>query len=303
MGVQGLAADNLLEAEVVLADGSVVRASADEHPDLFWALRGGGGGHLGVVTSLTFDTFAAPTMSTAYLQWPLEAVPDVLPVWEAWAPVADVRLWSTLKGLAGARHPSGPVLAAAVTWVGPDDGLTGRLDRFLADVPRPSYSSRQRRSFAEVTKAYAGSPARERFAGTSHVAYDRLGSAGLATFVDRLGDAQDTDLVEAGISLDSLGGRVGALTPGDTAFVHREALATVQYTAVHAAGDRAAALGFVRGARAAMVPSWGEHAYVNYADDALRHYRAAYFGANASRLADVAARWDPDGFFTQPQDY
>jgi FAD/FMN-containing dehydrogenase len=244
----GLSCDAVTRMRVVTAAGDLVTASADRHPGLFWALRGGGGGHLGVVTSLTFDTFAAPTVSTAYLQWPLDKAPDVLPAWEAWAPVADRRLWSTLKGLAGERHPAGPVLAIAVVWAGPDDGLTRRLDALLADVPAPSSSSRQRRSFAEVTKAYAGSGQRERFAGASHVAYDRLPSSGLTTFVDRLDDAQSSGLIEAGIALDSLGGAVGDKAPGATAYIHREALATVQYTAVHHAGERPTAVAFARGA-------------------------------------------------------
>ena len=299
----GLTCDAVTRMRVVTAAGDVVTASPDRHPDLFWALRGGGGGHLGVVTSLTFETFAAPTLSTAYLVWPLADAPDVLPAWEAWAPAADRRLWSTAKGLAGERHPSGPILAVAVVWAGPDDGLTSRLDHFLAQVPRPSSSSRQRRSFAAVTKAYAGSGARERFAATSHVAYARLGSSGLTTFVDRLHDAQDSGLVEAGISLDSLGGAVGDKAPGATAFVHRTAIATVQYTAVHHAGDRSTALSFARGARTALTPAWGNHAYVNYADAAVPSYRQAYFGANAARLARVRARFDPDGFFTQPQGF
>jgi hypothetical protein len=52
-----------------------------------------------------------------------------------------------------------------------------------------------------------------------------------------------------------------------------------------------------------MVPSWGNHAYVNYADAALKNYRQAYFGANATRLASMRSGWDPDGFFTQPQNF
>ena len=299
----GLTCDAVTSMRVVLADGRVVTATADEEPDLFWALRGGGGGHLGVVTSFTFETFAAPTVSTAYLQWPLDAATSVLPAWEAWAPGADPRLWSTLKGLGGSEHPGGPVLSLSVVWAGPDDGLTSRLGRFLADVPAPSYRSRQRRSFADVTRAYAGSGQRELFAATSHVAYDPLPSSGVSTFVERVGAAQGSGLLEAGISLDSLGGAVGEVAPGETAFVHREALATVQYTATHRPGDRPTALSYVRGARAAMKPGWGDHAYVNYADAALRHYRTAYFGANAARLAQVRQDYDPDRFFTQPQDY
>ena len=80
-------------------------------------------------------------------------------------------------------------------------------------------------------------------------------------------------------------------------------MATVQYTATHAAGSRPAAFGFVRGARASLTPAWGEHAYVNYADAAIQNHRDAYFGANGERLTAVRRRYDPDGFFTQPQGY
>ena len=314
----GLTCDAVTRLRVVTAAGDVVTASAEEHPDLFWALRGGGGGHLGVVTSLRFTTFAAPAVSTAYLQWPLDRALDVLPAWESWGPAADRRLWSTVRGLSGDRHPDGPVLALSVVWVGPDDGLSRRLDRFLADVPTPSYSSRRRGGFAEVTRAYAGCAdvpvdrcrtgpggalQRERFAATSHVAYDGLTAAGLRTFVDRVASAQGSGLVEAGISLDSLGGAVADLAPGATAFVHRRAMATVQYTATHRAGERSTAISFVRGAREAMAPVWGNHAYVNYADASLKDYRRAYFGANATRLATVRRTYDPDHVFTQPQDF
>jgi len=115
--------------------------------------------------------------------------------------------------------------------------------------------------------------------------------------------AQDADLLEAGISLDALGGRVRDLAPDQTAFVHRDALATVQYTATFPPGTPGKADRFVRGFRAAMVPHWGNHAYVNYADPTIKGYRKAYFGGNAPRLARVRAAYDPDGFFTQPQDY
>ena len=93
------------------------------------------------------------------------------------------------------------------------------------------------------------------------------------------------------------------MDPDATAFPHRAALATVQYTATYPPGTAARADRFVRGFRAAMVPHWGNHAYVNYADATITDYRDAYFGANAARLAQVRATYDPHGFFTQPQDY
>jgi FAD/FMN-containing dehydrogenase len=73
----GLTIDNLLEAEVVLADGSIVRASADENGELFWALRGGGG-NFGVVTAFTFRLHPVSTVTAGPTMWPIEMTADVL---------------------------------------------------------------------------------------------------------------------------------------------------------------------------------------------------------------------------------
>ena len=63
----------LLEAEIVTADGQIVRASADENPDLFWACRGGGGGNFGIATSFTFQTHKIGNVAVFSISWPWEA--------------------------------------------------------------------------------------------------------------------------------------------------------------------------------------------------------------------------------------
>src|SRR3954467_10683284 len=73
----GLAIDNLLEADVVLADGAFVTASATQHPDLFWALRGGGG-NFGIVTSFLFQLHPLPNLYAGPMLWPLERSGEVL---------------------------------------------------------------------------------------------------------------------------------------------------------------------------------------------------------------------------------
>ena len=294
----GLTCDHVAAAEVVLASGDVVTASADDHPDLFWALRGGGGGHVGVTTSLSFATVEAPTIVSTYLTWPADRAAEVVPVWFDWIGGADASGWSTIKLLAGATHPDGPSLGATITWVGPASGFDAMLGPILATGPTGRYD--HTRGYLEAMQAYAGTGARQAFAATSHVAYDPPGADALAGLVEAIG-ATPATLQEGGVSIDALGGHVGDLAPSDTAFVHRDALATVQYTATYDAGGPHAATSYVSGLRRRMTPTWGDHAYVNYADPTLTDPGPAYFGDNWPRLQEVRSTYDPDGFFTQPQ--
>ena len=312
----GLTSDAVTSMRVVLADGRIVTASADVEPDLYWALRGGGGGHLGVVTSFTMKTFAAPTITRAYLAWPFSAARHVVPHWLATAPAADRRLWSTLKLLGGATHASGPVLFMSATWTGPASAMDAALQPFLSGAPTPSTDSRHTDTYLDTMLSYAGcatipvsqcttgpggSLQREAFAATSHIITDA--KVDLTALVDQVQGAQGSGLTEAGISIDALGGAVDDVGAADTAFGHRGALTTVQYTATYSSGPATRATSYVRGFRSAMTPTWGSGAYVNYADSSLTDYQADYFGANASRLAQVRASYDPDHFFTQPQDF
>ena len=87
----GLAIDNLLEAEMVLASGEQVRTSADEHPDLFWAIRGGGG-NFGVVTSFVFRLHPVDTVIGGPTFWPVEAGAEVLAAYREFLPKAPREL-------------------------------------------------------------------------------------------------------------------------------------------------------------------------------------------------------------------
>lgn len=316
----GLTCDSLTEVEIVTADGTVKTANATTEPDLFWACRGGGGGHLGVVTSLTFATKPAPDVTMFSLSWPFSSAAAVIKAWQAWAPTADPKLWSTLKLLNGPAYTSGPGVFISGTWLGDHAALQAQLAPFVAAAGRPSRNVSSQHDYRGAMMSYAGCStipvaecttdpggklSRESFSATSHVAYAVLDDAGIQALLAQVTAAKGVaGIKEGGISMDALGGAVTGIAPDATAFPHRSALMTVQYTATFPNGTDPAPLdSYVRGFRSALTPAWGEGAYVNYADASLTSPATSYFGDNAARLASIRGKYDPQGFFTQPQSY
>src|SRR2546430_4368956 len=131
----GLTCDHLLSARVVTADGRLLTASADSEPDLFWALRGGGGGNLGIVTSFTFSTAPAPSVTVFSLHFPAGTVPGVLSAWQQWIAAAPDELWSNCGITAG--RPSSCRVGGC--FVGSPEALNPLLDKLIAATSaRPS---------------------------------------------------------------------------------------------------------------------------------------------------------------------
>lgn len=94
----GLTCDNVLSAQVVVADGRVLTCDASHELDLFWALRGGGGGNFGVVTSFTFRIHQLTTLSLFTLRWPWSSAATVVNAWQNWSPQGPDELWSNCAG-------------------------------------------------------------------------------------------------------------------------------------------------------------------------------------------------------------
>ena len=132
----GLTCDNLESAEVVLASGETVSCNSQQHSDLFWALRGGGGGSFGVVTSFGFLTHPIGTLGLFTLVWPWSNAAAVASVWQAWAPQSPDELWSNCLLVASQSTPAGEAPAARVTgvYVGPQSGLQSLVDEFVTEV-------------------------------------------------------------------------------------------------------------------------------------------------------------------------
>jgi FAD/FMN-containing dehydrogenase len=139
----GLAIDNLLEAEMVLASGEQVRASADENPDLYWAIRGGGG-NFGVVTAFTFRVHELDTVVAGPTFWPVESAAEVLAAYRDFLPSAP----RDLNGFfAFATVPPAPpfpeelymrkVCGVVWCWTGAEEDAADAMAPFLEALPEP----------------------------------------------------------------------------------------------------------------------------------------------------------------------
>lgn len=309
----GITADSLRGATVVLADGSVVGCSRSSRPGLFWALRGGGAGYA-VVTQLRFAAHPAedPIAFTLAFDWSKAAA--AIDAWQRSLPGAPGTLaYGRLRAL---RLPTGSLTATVSGhWYGSQASLRTLLAPLVA--VGPSRQSLGRRTFADaalpdgVTRAADGSLSvkvdhfpnyqRSDFFSTP------LPSDAIAALVSRIEawPGAGGDGHEGGVQLDALGAAVNRPAAGATAFVHRDELFHCAYLSFWGAtdtADRAAACAqWTRDTEAAMRPYASGAAYQNYIDAELVDAQQAYYGANLPRLRAIKHAYDPTDRFAFAQ--
>ncbi|WP_340684703.1 FAD-binding oxidoreductase [Amycolatopsis coloradensis] len=274
----GLTCDHLVSARVVTADGELRRVSADSEPELFWALRGGGGGNFGVVTSFTFRTDPAPSAVSVFsLHFPAGSADDVVAEWQRWLPEAPPELWANVV-LSGGTSVGARISGC---YVG-DSASLGKLLNGFAGATR----SVKQLDYLGAMKYFSGSENRQSFVASSRI----LGQpADPAKVTSILKGRRGMDLL-----VDGLGGAVADIAPDATAFWHRKALGSVQIYSQADARNRSAATDSV----AEVVTGLGlDGGYVNYIDPALPDWMTAYYGGNVTRLKQVAKTYDPDKVF------
>jgi len=294
MAKHGLAADNLLGVELVTAGGDVLQVDADSHPDLFWALRGGGG-NFGVATSFTYRLHPVKGVVGGLIAHPLDAAPDLLRFYrDAVADASDDL--TVFAGLVHAPDGSGAKLAALVVF---HAGTAAEAERDLE--PFESF----------------GSPLVAQVGPMPYPVMNTILDAGypagalnywLSSFTRGLPDELIDLAVErfaavpsamSGILLEHFHGAVTRIGSTETAVPHRDEGWNMFLPSVWTdPADTEANIAWTRETFAAMRPYFGTGRWLNYlgddqADDAIR----AAYGPNYDRLRDVKRRYDPDNVF------
>jgi FAD/FMN-containing dehydrogenase len=312
----GLACDNLLSADVVTADGRTVRAAEDEHPDLFWALRGGGG-NFGVVTRFEFRLHpVGPEVLSGLIAHPMDGASEVLRFYRDYMPTApdDLACMPVVYRLPDVPempegHRGHTVFALVPFYDGdPDAGMKAiqplrEVGAPIIDVVAPAPYAHLLDDL-EAGMYYPG----ERNAYETAF-FDELTDEAIDAFVAH---AAPVPSANSTIFLEWLGGAIDRVEPDATAYPHRgRRLCLTAVPKWERPVDDAAMIGWASRLFEALAPHAAPGRYVNYLDargnetadpsgapstPPSRAVRDAY-GSHYERLAEIKARWDPENVF------
>ncbi|HEX6867479.1 MAG TPA: FAD-binding oxidoreductase [Candidatus Limnocylindrales bacterium] len=301
----GLAVDNLLEVELVTADGSSVRASETENPALFWGVRGGGG-NFGVVSSFSFrahplgpDVYAGTLVSrpdhwAAALRgletWSRGDVPDPITVIATFmTPRPEFELGDE------------PVMLIGFAWASPDRAAGERVVDGLRAATAPDVEVIVPTTWAAWQSAADGLFPKGSRAYWKNTSFDRLDDATIEVIVRR-GREQTWD--GTGFDIHLMEGAFGRVSEDATPFVGRSARYWLNIYGYWAdAADDAARTAFVKGFAADMTPHATGAQYVNFlgqegsGSEARASALAVYGPAKLERLIALKRRYDPDNLF------
>jgi FAD/FMN-containing dehydrogenase len=292
---EGLLIDSLLAVEMVDAQGRVLTADKDNHPDLFWACRGGGGGNFGIATSFTFRLVPVKVATVFNITWPWDDFEAAFGAWERWASTADERISMLFVPL--------PQSVGVVTVLGEFRGTKDELTPLLkpiSGVGQPTIESTEYTAYIDAVNAvakYEGDVATApitRVKGKTSFVSDPLGPEAIGTFKDWMAKAPDG----AAPTIYAMGGAISRVRPAETAFPYRDARFLIAYqTNWKDADDDQTNLDWCENIYAAMRPYVTDGAYVNIPDRSLKNWARAYYGDNLRRLTEVKRAYDPDDVF------
>ena len=281
----GLMSDALTSASVVLPGGQAVTASATSHPDLLWALRGGGGGNFGVTTSLTFATFPTADVDVVNLNFPPQSFAQVLVGWQNWLRSADRNSWALADSTTDAMGTHCRIMATCPA------GSGGKVAGAVTSAVgmQPTGTENHTFNYLDLVRYLAGNlnPSPLGYVGGSDVfsTVTPAAAQGIASAVDAFPRGAGRMLA----IMHALDGALASVAPGASAFPWRKQSALVQWY-VENSGSASAATSWLNTAHQAVQP-YSVGGYVNYLE--ANQPASRYFGANLSGLTAVRQKYDP----------
>jgi FAD/FMN-containing dehydrogenase len=300
MRKHGLACDNLIAAELITADGQIVRASEGENAELLWGLRGGGG-NFGVVTEFEYRLYPVSQVVAGMVAWPAAAAGDVLRVWREWVAQTPDDLCTMAAFLYAPPEPfvppevvGHPIFAIACLHL--DSEGTAEADlKPLRDLG-PAVDVIGPMPYTVVQGMFdAGVPRGSRNYWRSGFLDDLTDGAIEAVLAHTAGIPAPMGQLH----IHQMGGAVGRVSSGATAFGSRDAKFLMNYIGLwqDPAEDKTHTA-WVRSASDAMEPYSTGARYVNFlADEGEAGVSSAYSGETLTRLRNLKVRYDPTNFF------
>ncbi|MFI5733381.1 FAD-binding oxidoreductase [Kribbella sp. NPDC051587] len=295
----GLTCDRLVGMSVVTADGKARVINTKSDPDLFWALRGGGGGNLAVVTSFQFATIPGPKLGFFRLTWPEAKAAAVVAGWQKFIEKAPSTAWGNLH-LDAKSNGTVSVHVLGISTTGNAAAAAAQLESFVGS--KATARSITVKTHMEAVKYVGGGTTSPRtgFLAGSDVLRAPMNSTSINALIATVKSAARAKLPAAAI-IDPLGGQAAKQPAGGAAWPWRSALGVIQWyvgTAAHpSSAQLKAAQTFIDQGHGA-VRSFSAGGYANYPE--ARRGVATYYGASLTRLRAVKKKYDPNGFFHTP---
>lgn len=296
----GLTIDNLLEAEVVLASGEKVTANAGSHPDLFWAIRGGGG-NFGAIVSFTFNLIPVKNVYAGPMFWPLEKAAEAMKFYDDYTKNASNDLYGFFAFLVVPPAPPFPEHlhnknVCGVVWC-----YTGPAEK-REEVFKPI------REFGPPILDFVGEIPMPALNGM----FDELYPPGMqwywkALYIKELSDAAISEAIKHGSAIPTIhstthfypiDGKVHEVGADETAWANRDARWAQVIVGVDPNPTNAEKVTkWCKDYYAAMQPHTSGGAYVNFMMEEGQDRVKASYGSNYERLTKIKAKYDPENFF------
>ncbi len=302
----GMTCDSLVATELVTANGDIVSASETEHPDLFWALRGAGGGNFRVHTAFTYRTVAAQDVTVFSLRWSggdTAGLVDALIRLQIAAPREfGLRLAVTSQS----RMPLSRPAPLDVDMIGLFWGSKDDAEELLAPVERIQFAASRtvfRVSHPAGREFLAATPPTGAYQIKTGFVSGEMPPQGITTMLEWINAMPGfpSRKQESTLGLYCWGGKVNDVRPDATAFVHRHADLLFKCELLWEPQDDPTLieenLDWIEGYHAAMQPYLTGGAYQNFTDRSQVDWQHAYYGENFERLVEVKRAWDPENLF------